>query len=356
MSFKKFTRGFVKTFKFIRNKFKSLLNKLRFGQKISISLSSGKLNEEFDAGHRALLGFYSEYICAVYLSEKLKNSGFKVIDNNIVSEANEYKKKLTTVDHQQVKKTEDFGKELGKSIFEDIIKVEDIQLIEQFDIKRTGVPGFRADITVVVKKRDESDVYNLIEASLKSLSGNSFTIFSSTVNGFIWKVIYGKEGNSNNDIITKKEGNVIEYSDMAKQSYVNGDTTNLEKYRSLLSDEVVKIINKYGKDNVFIENFKHKSELNFEAKDVYLVIGKTKVQRVINSNNSKQFKTLVEKVNGGIVITAKKTSNLGFTICVNNSKTGNEIIGYNCGWGVTSSRSGIQKLNIMGSAKKQFEG
>ena len=359
--------GFIK--KYVKN-ISSFLSKafknLPFGKSKTVKFNLSDHLEEsrniVEGGGTAYhYGAYVEILTAKKIHDKLLeyfNSGEIGINTNV-------DEKMLATSMKVVKKEDDLKRAeisstmIADEIFKNLIKLEDILFIKKITILRTGLPTIRADLTINLQKDDIGNVIEKLEYSLKSMAGKNFTVYSSTGGAFL-KLFVDFKGKKRKEWLEMVEKKIDDFDILEKklkdsaQYKKNNDEESLSKNRIEISKIVSKIINQYGSSEPFVSNFLEVCGLDFEnVEKIYVAVGEHKNINLVNSETSQNFKKLLEQISKGVYITSEhKGDEKGFIIKIMGLKDNLEIpIPIRGGWGVTSSKSGTPKLNILGTSE-----
>jgi len=341
-------------------KFTKNLKNIPFGWNKKIVIHIPKTLTE-GHGDSYTYGEYVEVLSVFKIVNKFIDG--KINHINVTTNVNDsviQKVKNKGISETDIIRGEESASLIAEAIFDEMRKIEDFLFISHIEVQRTGKPGVRADITISVKKKYREDVIKTLEYSLKSMASKTFTPYSSTGTAFL-KLFVDYKGKNRREwleLVKQKMGDdpffldLLKYLKLAAEAKKQNNENDIDTYRQAISNLMANIINKHGKDQTFIKNFLDVCGFNFDkTENIYVAVGKANNVKLYSSNSSENFKELLNKIREGVYISAEhKEKESGFSIIIVN-KLGSKIdIPIRGGWGVTSSKAGTPKLNIIGNA------
>lgn len=176
------------------------LQKLNFGNKISIKLENFKVDESTSS--KDVTGRIAEYACAYYLNEALSRIGKFVVETKSEDLKKEYQNKINefkkerSITEQQIQQGTDAGNKMAEDIYNTIIKNGDDLAFSKYKfeggeilgVKNPANEGNTADLILTIKKDSKESVVQDITFSLKTYKGPTVSLGSSPMWMMLWKL------------------------------------------------------------------------------------------------------------------------------------------------------------------------
>lgn len=337
-------------------KFKKLLSNLQFGKSVEISLIQPSTLSEAKTDQSDLksrMGYYSELCVAESLLHTIVNElpdnvkgtpvadisrlkteyrNNKLLDTTIVWSTKVNASKLT----KEIKRQEESGDVLGLKIWDDIkISTDDI-LFCDFEVVLTGESGkgiTKADIKLVVTKRNTNEVIDTIKASLKVYKSWNINVANSTFISWIINLIepsmggFGNKGSLDAKMLPfiKKHGKKDQIEQLIKlQRFGDGikKTQGRAVAKKAVDDNRVYFTVRNIMIDIFTSAYKtNKDKINqnmltllgFDgADDMYLAVQTAagKKIEVLSTRTSKEFKKMLDKLRAGFDIRFNKSDTI----------------------------------------------
>lgn len=312
-------------------KAKKALRKLKFGKKVSINISTYKMNEEIDLKSR--LGYLSEYSTAMELAKVMEAAGVRVTTRSTVEATtkiyNQKKAELVKLKAPaaEISRQEAAGKVMGAQIFRDIRTAAEDMALLTFDIEMTGDSGkgvTKADLILHITKDSEKEVVDQVLASLKAYKSSSINLSNSTFISLIKTLFYDNPASLprlSQDFVekfAKDFGSKDDLEELLRLQNIIGtemkggaDKATARKTAKGTHGDVIAVISKVFKTYYPA----HKAEINermlkmlgFDGEDdFYAAVGKPGKMGIISSRDSKELQALMKKFEKGFDLSIER--------------------------------------------------
>lgn len=364
---KKLDEGIFSTIlEWFKSKINSLFKSLGFGETKYVTIQIPSIMNEVKVSS---VGYYHEWLILQALRDMFASTEtpYKVSfpqANEIDTRVQEARKRYAeTIPSEQPKDREKFldavqrsersAPMLAEKILQDIAASEDIIFIDEIIIKHVGAEGLgtggsgggggKADIRVSARKKDESSVYHLINASIKIAVGGFVTLLTTGSPALINKIFFPSqtwgtgaaawddlrnaimqlpEMKADYDVFMANEAKRAELSLAKTTAKEMGDKDTAKR----IEQEMITHINEIG-DFIYNKLFnqiypKHKEEINKNflialgldnADSVYYTFVQAKTAKMpethyyMSSKTSPTYKELYDKLEGQFTLSFVKS-------------------------------------------------
>jgi hypothetical protein len=373
-----FLKPLKNLFSNIVERVRNAINSLSFGKKTSVRITMNMLKED-QIDLKSRLGYYSEYVTAYELSKLIENAGGNLTTERskpslLKSQVTSKKKEITGANLNakdkkslpgEMLRMESAGAALANQIFNDaILNGNDFNAL-QFDIHLTGVEEkgiSKSDLILTIGMMNKREIVDRISASLKAYKTTSINLANKTFISLVKDLFYDKgefETNNTQAFIerfakeygSKKElDRIYALQGIIKTEMDKGKTK--ESARKVAKEThgevielIVKIFNRYYKENKEEVNQRVLGILGFEGdEDFYAAIGESK-QKVISSRKSEKLRDMLEQLKGDFTLNLERNKQTNNAYISFKSPTGELILDGNITFTDTGGKNPQGKTN-----------
>jgi hypothetical protein len=373
-----FLKPLKNLFNSIVEKVKNAVNSLSFGKKTSVRITMNMLKED-QIDMKSRLGYYSEYVTGYELSKLIENAGGNLTTERskpsaLKSQMLQKKKELNGANFSikdkkalpgEMIRMESAGAALANQIFNDaILNGNDFNVL-QFDIHLTGVEEkgiSKSDLVLTIGKMDKREIVDRISASLKAYKKTSINLSNKTFISLVKDLFYDQgEFDTNNtqkfierfaqDYGSKKElDRIYQLQGIIKTEMDKGKTKDsarkvAKETHGEVIETIVKIFNRYYKENKEEVNQRVLGILGFEGdEDFYAAIGETK-QKVISSRKSEKLRDMLEQLKSDFTLNLERNKQTNNAYISFRSPNGELILDGNITFSDTGGKNPQGKTN-----------
>jgi hypothetical protein len=373
-----FMKPLKNLFNNIVERVRNAVNSLSFGKKTSVRITMDMLKED-QIDLKSRLGYYSEYVTGYELSKLIENAGGNLTTERskpsaLKSQMLQKKKELNSANFSvkdkkalpgEMIRMESAGAALANQIFNDaILNGNDFNVL-QFDIHLTGVEEkgiSKSDLVLTIGKMDKREIVDRISASLKAYKKTSINLSNKTFISLVKDLFYDQgEFDTNNtqkfierfakDYGSKKElDRIYELQGIIKTEMDKGKTKDsarkvAKETHGEVIETIVKIFNRYYKENKEEVNQRVLGILGFEGdEDFYAAIGETK-QKVISSRKSEKLRDMLEQLKSDFTLKLERNKQTNNAYISFRSPNGELILDGNITFSDTGGKNPQGKTN-----------